>query len=162
MGKFPWVGIVLCHQVCLTRDRKTPSTILLFSSFLFTARCDKWLGSVPLENNVSPAFTVCLWLFFKLADTHGHTHTHTWKHTHKQARTHTLTLSQSSVWNTLPFTSPFPPPSFYLTPSSIEWKEKPTLFLRRSRWGLKGDRSLVFQELKGKSSGKQGIKTRPV
>lgn len=56
-GNLPGVWIVLCHQVCLTRDRKKLSTILC--SFLFTVRCDKWLVSVPLENNITPAFAVC-------------------------------------------------------------------------------------------------------
>lgn len=55
VGTLPGVWIVLCHQVCSTRDEAFTA---LPSSLLFTLRRDKWLVSVPPENNVT-AFTVC-------------------------------------------------------------------------------------------------------
>lgn len=49
---------MLCHQDCLTRDGKKICTIPL-TSFLFTGRHDKWLVSVPPENNITLAWAVC-------------------------------------------------------------------------------------------------------
>ena len=59
MGTLPGVGIVLCHHICLTRDREKKK-VTISTSFLFIVKCDKWLVSVPTENNTTPAFTVCL------------------------------------------------------------------------------------------------------
>ena len=120
MGKLPGLWIVLCHQVCLTGDGKKPSTIFLTPSFLFTVRRDKWLDSIPPENNITLAFTVCpclvylplpvflpssifsfFFLFFFTCRLRQTLHTST-LNTHSSHPFPTiLTLSLFSVWNTL-------------------------------------------------------------
>lgn len=63
MWMLPDVRILLRHQVCLTKDgeknqRKNLSTLPV-SHFLFTVRHNKWLVSIPPENNITPAVAFC-------------------------------------------------------------------------------------------------------